>query len=122
MRLYYSIQTLFMSLEMQIFLIGLWGKALTSCNTMMSGRIVEEFMILPLREGSVKSKMLAFMKNNLYFSSYLKELVPVYNKVAKSVLEEKMKGSADGKTVVDVKEVFDRVAFQIISQVFSSNY
>ena len=61
------------------------------------------------------------IKNSLYFS-YLKELVPVYNKVAKSVIEERMKGNADGKTVVDVKEVFDQVAFQIISEVFTNDY
>ena len=60
------------------------------------------------------------IKNSLYFTSYLKELVPVYNKVAKSVIEERMKGNADGKTVVDVKEVFDQVAFQIISEVIIS--
>lgn len=50
--------------------------------------------------------------------SYLKDLVPVFNKAAKSVIEEKMKTNADGRTVVDIKEVFYQVAFQIISQVF----
>ena len=49
-------------------------------------------------------RMSAFFKNSLCFSSYLKQLVPVYNKVAKSVIEERMRNNADGKTVVDVKE------------------
>ena len=53
------------------------------------------------------------------FHSYLKELVPVFNKAAKSVIEERMRSHADGKTVVDLKEVFYQVAFQIISQVIA---
>ena len=53
------------------------------------------------------------------FHSNLKELVPVFNKAAKSVIEERMSSSADGKTVVDLKEVFYQVAFQIISQVIA---
>ena len=51
------------------------------------------------------------------YHSYLKELIPVFNKAAKSVIEERMRSNADGKTVVDIKEVFYQVAFQIISQV-----
>ena len=55
----------------------------------------------------------------ILFHSYLKELVPVFNKAAKSVIEERMRNNADGKTVVDLKEVFHQVAFQIISQVIA---
>ena len=43
----------------------------------------------------------------------------MFNKAAKSVIEERMSSSADGKTVVDITEVFYEVAFQIISQVFA---
>ena len=45
--------------------------------------------------------------------------MPVFNKAAKSVIEERMRSNADGKTVVDLKEVFHQVAFQIISQVIA---
>ena len=44
--------------------------------------------------------------------------MPVLNKTAKSVIEERMRSSADGRTVVDVKKVFFQVAHQIISQVY----
>ena len=53
------------------------------------------------------------------YHSYLKELVPVFNKAAKSVIEERMRSSVDRKTVVDLKTVFYEVVFQIISQVFA---
>ena len=43
--------------------------------------------------------------------------MPVFNKAAKSVIDERMKSNADGKTAVDMKAVFYQVAFQIISQV-----
>ena len=44
--------------------------------------------------------------------------MPVLNKTARSVIEERMRNSADGRTVVDVKKVFFQVAHQIISQVY----
>ena len=64
--------------------------------------------------------MLTYALCILYcFHSYLKELVPVFNKAAKSVMEERMRSSADGKTVVDLKGVFYEVVLQIISQVIA---
>lgn len=54
----------------------------------------------------------------MHFCSYLKELVPVLNNTAKSVIEERMRNGADGRTVIDIKKVFFQVAHQIISQVY----
>ena len=90
---------------------------------MMNGKAAEGHMNLHLQEGTIgynQRQTYALYIRMLYcYHSYLKELVPVFNKAAKSVIEERMRSSADGKTVVDLKTVFYEVAFQIISQVFA---
>ena len=90
----------------------------------MNGKAVEGHLNLHLQEGSIGSQYrktyTTLYAMILYcFHSYLKELIPVFNKAAKSVIEERMMSNADGKTVVDLKEVFNQVTFQIISQVIA---
>ena len=91
----------------------------------MNGKAVEGHLNLHLQEGLVldhsigKTYIILYVMILYGSHSYLKELVPVFNKAAKSVIEERMRSHADGKTVVDLKEVFYQVAFQIISQVIA---
>ena len=45
----------------------------------------------------------------------------MFNKAAKTVIEERMRSKANGKTVIDMMGVFSDVAFQVISQVYAQS-
>ena len=56
---------------------------------------------------------------DVFLCSYLRGLVPIYNRVVVKDLIEPLRAKADGTTSVAMKTEFSRIALQVISEVCS---
>lgn len=71
-------------------------------------------MILPLQKSTNKKNDHEFIYNHY---SFLNGLVPQYNKIVQKHLVSYLKTVADGRTVIDMKQVIGKVTLEIISEV-----
>ena len=89
---------------------------------MKTGRVPGKCLILLLPEGKTVTACTATkdcMNYNycrlIHIASYLNSLVPQFNKVAIDHLENNLRSRADGKTVVNMEDVFLNAALQFLS-------
>ena len=84
---------------------------------MRNGSLEEEYLILPLPEGTVCGYDSDWSNGVILVCSFLNSLVPEFNKVAKKHMIDDLKVRADGKTTVDMRVEFGNATLQVISQV-----